>query len=126
VPERNCGPVVCAGRLRKAREFRLAAELVEDGAVDGKGLNDAYITMCVHAGIAAADVVCCRRLGVSLTPLKWSAADEAGSASGCQGYRAGRDRAVSEHGDDGDIRVRSDRHGGCLEADRALAGRDDD
>jgi len=33
-------------------------------AVDGtKDVADAYITLCVHAGIAAADVICCARLG---------------------------------------------------------------
>src|SRR5207248_6918973 len=31
--------------------------------VDGKDLGDAYVTLCVHAGIAAADVLCCARLG---------------------------------------------------------------
>ena len=34
---------------------------------EGEGkqeLSDAYITMGIHAGIAAADVICCRRLGI--------------------------------------------------------------
>ncbi|MCU0296778.1 MAG: hypothetical protein MUD05_12100 [Candidatus Nanopelagicales bacterium] len=26
-------------------------------------MNDAYVTLCVHAGIAAADVICCAALG---------------------------------------------------------------
>jgi hypothetical protein len=64
VTEKKCTAAVTAGRLKKAREFRLAAELVEQGSVGRDDLNDAYITMCVHAGIAAADVVCCRRLNV--------------------------------------------------------------
>lgn len=42
--------------MRKAREFRLAAQLVEEGDVGGTDLTDAYITMCVHAGIAAAEL----------------------------------------------------------------------
>ncbi len=62
--EKKCTAATSAGRLKKAREFRLAAELVQDGAVGQNELNDAYITMCVHAGIAAADVICCRRLNV--------------------------------------------------------------
>jgi hypothetical protein len=27
-------------------------------------VTDSYVTLCVHAGIAAADVICCCRLGV--------------------------------------------------------------
>ena len=27
-------------------------------------MADAYVTLCVHAGIAAADVLCCARLGL--------------------------------------------------------------
>jgi hypothetical protein len=41
-----------------------AAELIESFADDGDDLADAYVTMCVHAGIAAADTICCRRPGV--------------------------------------------------------------
>lgn len=62
--ERKCTTAMSEGRLRKAREFRLAAELMEQHGVGNVGLWDAYITMCVHAGIAAADVICCRRLNV--------------------------------------------------------------
>jgi len=62
--ERKCTPAVRTGRLNKAREFRLAAELLEESADGRDDLADAYITMCVHAGIAAADVICCSRLNV--------------------------------------------------------------
>lgn len=58
-----CDQKTRAGRLSKAKQFSDAAEIVEtiaDGAVD---VEDAYITMCVHAGIAAADVICCAQLG---------------------------------------------------------------
>lgn len=48
--------------MNKAEQFFEWAEnmraLVEDEAYE-----DAYITMCVHAGIAAADVISCARLG---------------------------------------------------------------
>jgi hypothetical protein len=51
-----------AGRPKKADQFLLAAELVRDFATEGE-VADAYVTLCVHAGIAAADVICCTRLG---------------------------------------------------------------
>jgi len=31
--------------------------------MDDAECEDAYVTMCVHAGIAASDVLCCARLG---------------------------------------------------------------
>ena len=58
-----CDQRVRAGRLAKARQFQGAPEMIAkltSGAVD---VEDAYVTMCVHAGIAAADVICCARLG---------------------------------------------------------------
>ncbi len=58
-----CNQKTRAGRLSKAKQFLDAAEIIEaitDGAVD---VEDAYITMCIHAGIAAADVICCAQLG---------------------------------------------------------------
>jgi hypothetical protein len=60
---RRCDEATRAGRLAKARQFLDAATLLADLA-DEPDVRDAYITLCVHAGIAAADVVCCRRLGV--------------------------------------------------------------
>lgn len=44
-------------------ELRVPAELIEDYAGADDGLNDAYITLCVHAEIAAADVICCAKPG---------------------------------------------------------------
>jgi len=49
------------GRLRKAEQFLEAAELVVDDKP--RDVSDAYVTLCVHAGIAASDVICCARLG---------------------------------------------------------------
>ncbi len=45
----------------KAQQFLAAAELIEDSTSDD--IPDAYVALCVHARIAAADVICCARLG---------------------------------------------------------------
>jgi hypothetical protein len=55
---------VIAGRLRKAEQFVDAAETVREFADDEMDVADAYVTLCVHAGIAAADVICCVSLGM--------------------------------------------------------------
>ena len=60
---RRCTPATVEGRLRKARMFRDAASNVMDLAADEQDVLDACITLWVHAGIAAADVLCCKRLG---------------------------------------------------------------
>lgn len=56
-----CPRTVRKGRLRKAEQFWLAAaascEQLEDEAV-----GDAFVTLCIHARIAAADVACCAAL----------------------------------------------------------------
>lgn len=59
---KRCTPAMRAGRLAKARQFHLAAETIET-VVDDREIADAYVTLCVHAGIAAADVICCAKLG---------------------------------------------------------------
>jgi hypothetical protein len=59
---RRCTPATRAGRLAKAGQFFLAAETIET-TIDDRGVADAYATLCVHAGIAAADAICCARLG---------------------------------------------------------------
>jgi hypothetical protein len=61
MPEKPCSEHVSAGRLAKARQLLAAAQFIEDSLSDD--VADAYVTMCVHAGIAAADVICCSRLG---------------------------------------------------------------
>lgn len=58
-----CTPDVRRGRLRKAGQFLDAAILIADQASEQTGKADAYITLCIHAGIAASDVICCARLG---------------------------------------------------------------
>jgi dihydropteroate synthase len=49
--------------MLKAQQFADAATVVHDLAEEAGGVADAYITLCVHAGIAASDVICCARLG---------------------------------------------------------------
>lgn len=58
-----CTPEVRRGRLRKAGQFLDAANLIADQAGEQAESADAYITLCIHAGIAASDVICCARLG---------------------------------------------------------------
>jgi hypothetical protein len=58
-----CDEALIAGRRRKAVEFLDAAETLRDSATDEAAVGAAYVTLCVHAGIAAADVLCCRALG---------------------------------------------------------------
>jgi hypothetical protein len=60
-----CGAVERAGRLRKAEQFYELAIMVADlYESDLDDVADAFVTLCVHAGIAAADVICCAALGV--------------------------------------------------------------
>lgn len=58
-----CDGATRRGRLRKAEQFIGAAARIRDLADDQYELADAYVTLCVHAGIAASDVICCSRLG---------------------------------------------------------------
>lgn len=48
--------------MAKADQFYLAAETIAT-TLDDQKIADAYVTLCVHAGIAAADAICCARLG---------------------------------------------------------------
>jgi hypothetical protein len=59
---RRCTEAVRAGRLTKAQQFLMAADTIET-IIDDEDIGDAYVTLCVHAGIAAADVICCAKLG---------------------------------------------------------------
>jgi hypothetical protein len=61
---RTCDEATTAGRLRKAEQFLVAAETIREFADDEYDVGDAYVTLCVHAAIAAADVICCVELGV--------------------------------------------------------------
>lgn len=59
---RPCTEDVTLGRLQKAIGFLHAATLIEAEG-DEATIGDAYVTLCIHAGIAAADAICCRALG---------------------------------------------------------------
>ncbi|WP_199422499.1 hypothetical protein [Actinotalea solisilvae] len=54
---------VRAGRLAKATQFAAVAHDVLDLADEAQDVADAFVTLAVHAGIAAADVICSARLG---------------------------------------------------------------
>lgn len=62
----TCTSATRRGRMRKAEQFLLAAEIIAEvlDQQDDPDVSDAYVTLCVHAGIAASDVACCKRLGV--------------------------------------------------------------
>ncbi len=60
---RPCTPAVIEGRKSKAEQFMKAAEIVRRN-IDDIELADALITLAVHAGIAASDVICCTKSGV--------------------------------------------------------------
>ncbi len=60
---RECTPEIRRGRQRKAAQFLDAAALLFDLTEEPGEVGDAYVTLCVHAGIAASDVICCARLG---------------------------------------------------------------
>jgi hypothetical protein len=49
--------------LRKAVEFLDAATLIADPADEEAESTDAFVMLCIQAGIAASDVICCARLG---------------------------------------------------------------
>lgn len=61
----QCTDATVAGRLRKAEQFMIAAQTI--AAVldqdEDPDIDDAYVTLLVHSGIASADVICCKRLG---------------------------------------------------------------
>ncbi len=59
----SCTPATIAGRRARAEQFLEAAELVDVLEDPDQDLAAAYVTLCVHAGIAASDVICCTRLG---------------------------------------------------------------
>lgn len=49
--------------MRKAEQFADAAETIREFADDEADIGDAYVTLLIHAGVAAADVICCQELG---------------------------------------------------------------
>jgi hypothetical protein len=58
-----CTQAIKAGRMQKAEQFADAAETIREFAPDEADVGDAYVTLLIHAGIAAADVICCDALG---------------------------------------------------------------
>ncbi len=59
----DCDKTTRAGRFRKAGQFLEAARIVQTISAGEADLDDAYVTLCVHSGIASADVICCAVLG---------------------------------------------------------------
>jgi hypothetical protein len=64
VRTRPCNARILRGRLDKAEQFMAAAGMICELVDEHGDVADAYVTLCVHAGIAAADVICCAGLGV--------------------------------------------------------------
>lgn len=62
--QRACDQAVAAGRRAKAEQFAFAFNTIHEFAEEPDDVADACVTLAVHAGIAAADVVTCKRLGV--------------------------------------------------------------
>lgn len=63
-PARPAGATIKAGRWAKAQQFADAAALHRPSERPGEeGEGDIYVTLAVHAGIAAADVICIGALG---------------------------------------------------------------
>jgi hypothetical protein len=59
----RCTEATRVGRFAKAQQFWSAAQTIETFADDETSIADAYTTLAVHAGVAAADVICCVRVG---------------------------------------------------------------
>ncbi|MBS1890622.1 MAG: hypothetical protein JST59_04970 [Actinobacteria bacterium] len=49
--------------MRKAEQFLAVADRLRHESEEGEEVGDALVTVCVHAGIAASDVLCCKALG---------------------------------------------------------------
>ncbi|MBK5238798.1 MAG: hypothetical protein JJE28_06780 [Actinomycetales bacterium] len=62
------------GRLKKANQFAEAASVFFDEALGSANLGDTYVTLAIHCGIAASDVICAAKLG------EYSAADSHSAA----------------------------------------------
>jgi hypothetical protein len=60
---RPCTPDIRRGRLRKSAQFLDAAGLIAEMADEQSEIADVCVTLCVNAGTAASDVICCARLG---------------------------------------------------------------
>jgi hypothetical protein len=60
---RDCSEATASGRLSKAEQFLEQAATIRDLADDEDKIGDSFVSLCVLAGIAASDVLCCRALG---------------------------------------------------------------
>lgn len=60
---KDCTAATIAGRTARAEQFLEAAEFLGALESEEQDLAAAFVTLCVHAGIAAGDVLCCKRLG---------------------------------------------------------------
>ncbi len=49
--------------MKKAYQFFEAAEIIRGVGDEEVEIGDAFVTLCAHAGIAAADAICCQALG---------------------------------------------------------------
>jgi hypothetical protein len=59
-------PPLCAvlfGSAARAEQFLDVAETIRGFADDEADIGDAFVTFCIHAGIAASDTICCEALG---------------------------------------------------------------
>lgn len=68
--ERECDRAMTEGRRARAEQFAQAASFVEELRDGEDDLAEALVTLWVHAGIAAADVVCCIRLATAISPFR--------------------------------------------------------
>jgi hypothetical protein len=59
----KCEESTITGRLRKAEHLMQAAAALREIDELQEDVGDAVVTLCVHAGVAAADVICCVALG---------------------------------------------------------------
>lgn len=64
-PPRSADAAIRTGRWAKAKQFADAADLnLPLNDHDDPGAGDIYVTLAVHAGIAASDVICIGALGM--------------------------------------------------------------
>lgn len=95
---KQCTEPTRRARPGKGEQFREAAAIIET-LVDEKDLIDAYVTLCVHAGIAAADVIRCARPGQHSSGPGHEEANRAAAPSRCTtGSRAEDSPSPRERG----------------------------
>jgi len=60
---RECDETFARGRLLKAEEFLNSAAELRALHDDEAEVGDSVVSLCILAGIAASDVICCKALG---------------------------------------------------------------